>query len=154
MTKERALLDRAVDVMSALHRAIEPMEDDPELAGRVPPRAMREFVDALADIDGERCRLPAEPSHKPDCASLREHRPMPCDCAEPRGDAPTCIETGIDRFAERGRERDFTPEQIAAFNREALKCVSIGCSNPLAHGNSFLCDAHAKQAEASMGGNR
>jgi hypothetical protein len=57
MKNDRALLDRAVDAMAALHCAIEPMEDDPELAGRVPPAALRAFVDALADIDRERCRL-------------------------------------------------------------------------------------------------
>ncbi len=53
----RTLLDQAIDVMSELHRSIEPMEDDPELAGRVPPAAMRKFVDALAQIDYQRCRL-------------------------------------------------------------------------------------------------
>jgi hypothetical protein len=59
-SKERRLLDRAVDVMSAFHRAIEPEEEDPELAGRISPAALRTFVDALADIDRERCRLPVE----------------------------------------------------------------------------------------------
>lgn len=59
-TRERNLLNRAVDVMAALHRAIEPMENDPELAGRVPPAALRTFVDALADIDRERCQLRPE----------------------------------------------------------------------------------------------
>lgn len=56
-SKERTLLDRAVDAMAALHRAIEPMHDEEELPGRVPPAAMRAFVDALADIDRERCAL-------------------------------------------------------------------------------------------------
>jgi len=37
--------------MAALHRSIEPMEDDPEFAGHVPPAAIRRFVDELADID-------------------------------------------------------------------------------------------------------
>lgn len=49
-----ALLDRAIDTMASLHRSIEPMHDDPELAGRVPPAAMRAFVDSLAAIDYER----------------------------------------------------------------------------------------------------
>ena len=53
----RKILNRAVDTMAALHRAIEPMEDDPELAGRVPPAAMRTFVDDLAEIDRERFDL-------------------------------------------------------------------------------------------------
>lgn len=39
---------------AALHRSIELMENDPELAGRVPPGAMRAFVDELAAIDRER----------------------------------------------------------------------------------------------------
>jgi hypothetical protein len=52
-----ALLDRAVDVMSALHRAIEPDLDHPEIPGIVPAAAMRTFVDALADIDRARCKL-------------------------------------------------------------------------------------------------
>src|SRR3972149_3504134 len=69
---ERALLDRAVDVMAALHRAIEPMEDDPELAGRVPPAAIRAFVDALADIDRERCRRAAKPVGCPNCREVYE----------------------------------------------------------------------------------
>lgn len=47
----KQLLDRAIDAMAALHRSIEPMEDDPEFAGRVPPAAIRRFVDELADID-------------------------------------------------------------------------------------------------------
>lgn len=55
--KLQTLVIWSVDTMSALHRSIEPMEDDPELAGRVPPAAMRAFVDALADIDRERFGL-------------------------------------------------------------------------------------------------
>lgn len=54
---ESELLDRAINAMAALHRSIEPMEDDPDLAGKVPPRALREFVDALAEIDRERCQM-------------------------------------------------------------------------------------------------
>lgn len=56
----RTLLDRAVDAMAALHRAIEPMENDPDLAGRVPPQALRAFTDELASIDYARNRLPDE----------------------------------------------------------------------------------------------
>lgn len=57
MTTARELLDRAMDVMSALHRAIEPDLDHPEIPGIVPAAAMRAFVDAVAQIDYERCRL-------------------------------------------------------------------------------------------------
>lgn len=57
---DKALLERAVDAMAALHRSIEPMEDDPELAGRVPPGALRAFVDELAAIDRERFTRGAE----------------------------------------------------------------------------------------------
>jgi hypothetical protein len=55
--KHASLIDRAVDAMAALHRSIEPMEDEPDVPGRVPSAAIRAFVDALADIDRERCAL-------------------------------------------------------------------------------------------------
>ena len=56
------LLGRAIDAMAALHRSVEPMEDDPELAGRVPPAAFRAFVDELAAIDREAfAHKPKEP---------------------------------------------------------------------------------------------
>jgi hypothetical protein len=72
-----ALLDRAVDVMSALHRAIEPDLDHPEIPGIVPAAAMRTFVDALADIDRKRCHL--RPSHEtlpPRIAIMNDGRAM------------------------------------------------------------------------------
>jgi hypothetical protein len=56
--KLQMLVIWAVDTMAALHRSIEPMENDPELSGRVPPAAMRAFVDALAGIDRERHAVP------------------------------------------------------------------------------------------------
>lgn len=53
----RILLGRAVDVMTALHSAIEPMDDEEEVPGRVPPAAMRAFADAHAKLLYERARL-------------------------------------------------------------------------------------------------
>lgn len=56
-SEARILLDRAVDVMAALHRAFEPMEDVEGVPAMVNPAAVRSFVDALADIDYQRYRL-------------------------------------------------------------------------------------------------
>jgi len=49
-----SLLARAIDAMAALHRAAEPIENDPELSVRIPPAAFRAFVDELASIDRAR----------------------------------------------------------------------------------------------------
>lgn len=61
ITALRNTLDGAVDAMAAMHRAIEPMEDEEGVPGRVPPAAMRAFVDALADIYRQRCLLRQTP---------------------------------------------------------------------------------------------
>jgi hypothetical protein len=83
------LLDRAVDVMSALHRAIEPDLDHPEIPGIVPAAAMRAFVDALADIDRARCKLrPSSETLLGGCLSYWRHHEN--RCVRPRGHTGEC----------------------------------------------------------------